>query len=252
MKLLRLGSSQDAPGRVPGQFSLNNLIQEGLSRELGEPIEVITKPAWPNARMPEMVRRWMDEYEPDMVAMRTVGYWFMYESVPIKLRRRFGRVGKKIGDAGHNASDVPWLAFNPGFRLGRRIATRLIGGETNFTPDEVVNTLQACIKEVVRHEGTILYVNGPGGRSRHGDYSKQGIARMEARRQYVTRRMAEVCAQHRVTFIPHEVPMYELGTVPPRGKDALHYDVEGNLVEAARNIAELAAEIRRVRGETSK
>lgn len=248
MKILRLGSSEDAPGRLPPEFMREHLIQQGLERELGEPIEIATQRAWPNQRLPEMVRRWMDEEEPDMVTMHVTGYWFMYQSVTRKLRRRWGKFGQTVGQAAHDSADVPWLAYNPVFRFGRRVVTRVIGGETNFTPDEVVQRVTDSMKEIIRHEGVILLVWGPGGRSRHGDHSRKAAAAMEARRLSVTARMREICAQHRVAFIAREEPMWKLGIAPKKGRDGLHADEEGAVVDAAREVAQIVAEIRRVRG----
>ncbi|MFN0096658.1 MAG: hypothetical protein ACKVVT_18020 [Dehalococcoidia bacterium] len=249
MKLLRLGSSQDAPGRVPPEYSLEHLIREGLSRELGEPVEVLTKPIWPTARLPELVRGWMTDFQPDFVRMGVVGYWFMYESVPLKLQRRFGRPGQAVGDAGKRATEVPWIAHNAAFRFGRRVAQRTIGGATPFSAEQVVACVTATLSEVVRHEGVMVQLRGPDGRARIGDYSKSAIDRMELRRKDVTGQLAALCARHHVTFVGYDEPRWRAGTAPPRSGDGIHAGIEGNVAEAAEVIREIASQVQRERPE---
>jgi hypothetical protein len=247
MKVLRFGTSQDFVDVAP-EFSYENQLRKALEAELGEPFEVVTKRAWPTERLPGLLRQWMEEEQPDVVMMNAISFWFMYPSVPLKLKRKYGRTGVKLGDAGLGMANIPWLAHNPVFHAGRKLATRLIGGETHFTADQVVDVLSACVKEAIRQEGVVVYVAGPAGIAAYADHTRRAMDEMETRRQYVTERLAAMCAQYRVSFRRYERPTYETGEAPIAGRDRLHTGAEGNAVLVGFHVQAVAEAIRAARG----
>ena len=135
MKILRLGSSNDTVAQFVAGEPRELVIQRELERQFEEPIDVVTKRIWPTERFPELLSRWLDEENPDIVTVPVIGYWFNFESVPLRLQRRLGRLGERLGSTGKRAADVPWLAHNAAFRAARNAAQRTIGGETYFTCD---------------------------------------------------------------------------------------------------------------------
>lgn len=246
MKILRLGNSQDFVGVDPA-FSRESLLCSGLEAELGEPVEMVTKRAWPTERLPLLLRGWLEEEEPDVVFLQVPSYWFMYESVPLKLQRRLGRLGVAVGKRGQALADVSWLAHNRVFRTGRKLLTRVIGGEANFTAEEVIERMTAVVREVVRHEGVVLHVQGPPSDAHYG-HSRRAMARLEQSRQQVTQKLAELCAAYRVSFRGYPVPTWQTGEGPKSGGDGVHYGAEGNAVWAAPRVADIAAAVREARG----
>jgi hypothetical protein len=247
MKILRFGNSQDMDGRVPAEHSVDALLRKGLEAELGEPVEIVTRRAWPTPGLVPRVREWMDEIQPDVVLIIVLDYWFMYESVPVRMKRRFGSAGVKVGQAGQNVAQVSWLAHNRGFRTGRRLLTRLIGGEASFTPDEVVETMTACIKQILRHEGVILHVQGPTADQPFGQ-GRRAVNRLEQKRLRVTAQLAEVCTRYHVSYRGFPVPRWQDGPKLETSGDGLHLTARGNMALLEPYIRDVAAAIREIRG----
>lgn len=247
VKILRFGTSQDAID-VPPEMRLDYMLARGIEAEIGEPVEMVMRRAWPTPRLASDLKQWMEEEEPDMVLMYVIEYWFTYNSVPLKLRRRFGRPGKALGQAGLNMAKKPRLAHNRVFQTGRKLATRIIGGETYYTPDQVIESLTACIKEAIRHESVIVHVTGPTGFVDLGDYSKKASAEFERRRLYVQDRIGEVCDQYHVRFRRYDRQVRLTGEAPNPGKDGLHVEADALKSWIPDTVAELVATIREARG----
>jgi hypothetical protein len=206
MKLLWMGNSGNAFGAVPEESRSHSVAARILSEAAGEPVEVILKRAWPTPDFPSIVERWMGRYEPDAAFIHVPAYWFMYESVPLKLERKFKRVGKPLGDAGLRAAKVPWLAGTPVFRAGRKLAQLTIGGATNFEPEQVVESVSAALRVMVRSEDLALVVRGPRNAV---DFSASRRRRAwgEARRQIVERSLRELCEDLHLVYYGSETSM---------------------------------------------
>lgn len=211
---------------------------------------MVTKRIWPSDRFPELVSRWIDEERPEIVTIPVLGYWFNFESVPLKLQRRFGRFGESVANAGKRSAEVPWLAHNAAFRGARRVAQRTVGGATYFTCEEVIECIGSCAREVARREGIGLIVQGPFGGQYLSGTSRRAIAREEARRQVVNAGLREVCSQHRARFIEHRTNRREQGTAFSTIGDALHMDAAGQRASALEWAGIILAEIRRLRDES--
>ena len=169
MKVLILGNSNDSGTWFEGGRKRTDIVRDRLAAEFGEPVTVTTKGIWPNAGMVATIERWLDEYEPDVVYMNVVSYWFAYESVPLKLRRLFGkRVGPVVGDAGVKLSKSRRWGHNVVGRTVRRWAQATIGGDPNFSTTEVVDRCSEAVNRIIRREGTVLVVKGSRGRSKPG------------------------------------------------------------------------------------
>ncbi len=249
VKILRFGSSNDTVERFVAGEPRDIIIQRELERELGEPVTVVTKRIWPSDRFPGLVSSWIDEERPDVVTIPVIGYWFNFESVPLKLQRRFGRFGETLGNAGQRSAEIPWLAHNAAFRGARQLAQRTLGGATYFTCDEVIKCIGSCVREVAQREGIGLIVQGPYGGQHLSGASRRAIAREEARRQTVNAGVREVCSRHRVRFIEHRTNRREQGTAFSTIGDALHMDEVGQRASALEWAGIILAEIRRLRDE---
>lgn len=229
MKVLLLGNSQDTGSFVPDEAKRHFIIRDQLAEEFGEPVEVLVRNVWPNAGMVRYVTRAVDETEPDMVYLNMIAYPFTYESLPLRAKRIFGKVGgEKAGDAGMRLADSRKWSHNVVFRQLRRIGQATIGGDTHFTPEEVLDRYQELVRVLIRREGTLVAVKGPmaaigGGNRRHR-------SRMEARRQRVHQPMKAFCDQLHVFYAGLDEPLYL--TKPIRKGttvgDGLHSNAEGH------------------------
>lgn len=247
----RFGSSNDTiPQFVAGE-PREAIIQRELEHQLGEPITVVTKRIWPSDRFPDLVARWVEEERPDVVTIPILGYWFNFESVPLKLQRRFGRLGVALGNTGKRAADIPWLAHNRVFRSVRQLAQRTIGGSTYFTCDEVVDCIGACVREIAQREGIVLIVQGPYGGQGLAGSNRKALAREESRRQIVKAGLREVCSRHRVKFVEHRTNRRDMGRDFSTIGDGLHMDEAGQRASALEWAGIIVDEVRHARGEAA-
>jgi hypothetical protein len=163
MRVLRLSNSDDFAGDLPPEARAWYIAGEVLAAEIGEPVETSTRTVWPTPALPYLVDSWLDRHNPDMVFLKVNWYWYGYESVPLRLRRRVPIVGKPLAAAGDGATKIPWISTTRAFKATRNAANRVIGGDSNFTCDEVIERMQAVIRRIIAREHIILIVKGAGG-----------------------------------------------------------------------------------------
>ena len=201
MRILRLTNSDDFTRDVAENDRGYQLVAAAMKDATGEDVETIVKVIWPADDLPDIVERWVTEYRPDIVFLKVNSYWYTYESVPLKLRRRFGRIGQAAGDAGQRATEIHWLARTRAFKKARALALSTIGGETHFSVDYVIKTVEAVSRRVLRHEDVILVVRGSRGGSERPDLPKKVEARRHARRDEGRERLRALCAQLNVPLL---------------------------------------------------
>ena len=187
------------------------------------------KSVWPDAKFPATLQKWLARYQPDIVYLNVVSFWFQYESVPLRMERLFGRFGKKVSDAGFNIASNRVLAHNRPFRAFRGMAQRTIGGDNHFTSHEVIECMSECIRLVLRREGTVLVVSGPGSRNDHS-VTPWKRRRNERRRQEVDGALKSLCEQLHVQYEGVQQPRWkareEVGG--QRIGDGLHFNASGH------------------------
>jgi hypothetical protein len=239
MKLLWMGSSNDVNPELPAQRLTPALVVDRLERELGTSIEMETRNVWPSARLPSLVERWVAETGPDLAVMKTRAYSFCYESVPLKVQRMLGPLGKPIADAGLRAADTSFGRSRV-FHAGRNLLHRTIGGSTYFEPEEVIPVFAECIRMVVRGERATLLVRGPVMRT-DTSVTAAGRKRVEDRRLKVHRALAAECERLHVAYWGEDGrEEYRAGTLG----DRLHMDEGGHELEAAGIAERLLAALR--------
>jgi len=202
MRVLRLGNSDDLTAGIPDESRAWRIAGELLAEAAGEPVETIVKPIWPEPELPGLVGGWLDEYEPDLVFLKVTWFWYGYESVPRRLERLLGPVfGKPLAKGGLAAAGNPRLAHNRAFKLGRRAAHRVIGGDTPFNSHHVLEVMEACIRRVVAKESIGLVVKGTGS-ARHDEGALSGFYdRFTERRHEVEGGIERLCKQLGVVYI---------------------------------------------------
>ena len=199
MKLLWLGNSQDVEGYLPAVQLAPHLVAKRLTEALGEHVKVEVRPIWPTERLPALLESWVEESRPDMVLLVVPTFWCCLESVPLKIRRRFGRFGAPISNIGLKVADTAWLSSNRLYYAAQRLALRTVGGATNFQPDEVVERMHECIRTVVRNEEIVLLVQGLHGLDEHYTLARRRPW-AEARRESIDRRLSDFCSDLHVTY----------------------------------------------------
>jgi hypothetical protein len=235
VRILLLGDSNDTGSWVEERARKRVLVQERLAADLGEPVEWVVKGIWPNPDLPALVERWVSESQPDLVYVNTGSYWFLYRSVPLRVKRvlrRFG--GESVGEAGAKVARSRKWAHNAVFRGIRKVLTNTIGGDTNFTTQEVIDRMSDCIRIAARVEGTVVVVKGPKGKARYSR-TERGFRRDEAERMKLHNALDKLCKQLHITYDGvgeggvRDTAAYRRGTTIG---DGLHADAELHVHEA--------------------
>ncbi len=199
MKLLRIATSDDKNPLIPEEQRTPSIAARLFESETGEPVDTSLRIFWPTPEFPALVERWMERDRPDMVYIWVNSYCFTYESVPLRIEHRYGRLGRIINRSSQRAANTRWLADTPLFRAGRRLAHRVIGGDVHFTPVETLERVELALRRVLEHEGVIAIVRGP--RTAYGeDGGPKGLARAEARRKQVDEGLASICRRLHVEY----------------------------------------------------
>lgn len=237
MKYLRFGSSNDGRAEVPAELRRAAIVEQRLSEALGEPVESVVRQAWPDERLPGLVARWMDEFRPDLVLLPVNSFSFNYESVPLKIERRLGPLGKPIAHLGWKAAETPAIAHRGAFHSARRLAQRTIGGATYFEPEQVLEVMAKCVRTIVQHEQAILIVKGSRG-SRDFSVSDGARRRSEERRLTVHRGLQALCGELHVDYFGTDTPRYAEAGAEPGSMigDRFHYDATGHRSSADRQL----------------
>ena len=222
MKILRLTNSYDTDPAIATDANKATLCDQILTQATGEPVETIARVVWPAPELPELIGKWLERYQPDLVYLVVSSYWFTYVSAPARVQRNFGPLGKPLSSAGLKLAGTPWLAHNAAFRLARRATLGAIGGTTWFTPEEVNESMETCIRLILAHEGTALAVRGP--RTPHSsEGSAKSIRWAEDRRRAVHVRTKGLCAQLHVPYF---------GWDTAKAAQELPEEYQGDLVHA--------------------
>lgn len=246
MRVLMLGNSNDSLDWFTGR-KRHEIVRDQLAAEFGEPVTVVPKSIWPNEEMPDVLERWLAAEQPDFVYINVITFWFAYESVPLKAQRLLGRFGPAAGKAGFRLADSKRWAHNAVFRRIRRFAQATIGGDTHFTPDEVIDCISACVRVALRSEGAVVAVKGPVARNDHGATRGQRH-RNERRRKQVDAALATLCQGLHIDYRGADAPVYT--TTPQDGMrvgDGLHSSERGHEYTAAEISASISSAWRAAR-----
>jgi hypothetical protein len=173
-----------------------------LAEAAGEPVETILCGNWPSASFPDYFERCIKDHNPDLVFLKVNWFWYGYESLPLRIERRFGRAGKAVGQAGTRFGATPLFANSRTFQTARRLVNRVLPGATYFTPQEIVERMEECIRRAARHENVVLVLRGPGGGWDHAPLWSDGARKREsARREHIKAHLQAACERHHVYYL---------------------------------------------------
>ena len=225
--MLRLSTSDDQPGRVPQGTAAFEVVERCLELEIGQRIESIVRPIWPDSRLPSLIDRWLEQDEPDFVFLRVNGFWFNYESVPLRLERRLGPIGRSVARLGRRSGEVEWVSRAGVFRALRRGLLRVVGGDTYFTPQQVVDRMEQCIRQILRKEDVQLVVRGTDGRI-HSELPRRSARAYALRHRQVNDALRHVCEELHVPYLGGEEMLDERQVTRRLGADRFHRGEEGH------------------------
>lgn len=233
MNVLFLGNSNDAGQWFEGGKKRHEIIAERLEQEFGEPVVITVKSLWPNENLPKRVAEWIDKAQPDLVYISMSGYWFLYRSVPLRVQRIMGTMGEGVGKAGFQVAESKRWSHNAAFRALRSALQGTIGGDTHFTPEQVIERMSEVIRTAVRYEGAVVVVKGPHGKKLYAK-NRRALAQDERKRRKVHTAMKTLCAQLHVPYEGAETPVvrdpsYVQGLTVG---DGLHSTAERHVLEA--------------------
>lgn len=218
MKILRLTNSSDVHGGVPEELRAPAVAARFIEEATGEQVETIQRGLWPTESFPAVIDRWMDQFEPDVILFRLSSFWVAYESVPLRIGNRLGRIGKPVTTAGIRIGDRPWLVERRAFKAARKAIVRTVGGDTYFTPVAAAGVLDEVFRRIVARESVIPVVRGTGLILNSGG-SKKGLGRSKARVAELNRLTIAACERYHIPFSPEETTETESTS---RQADELH------------------------------
>ena len=110
MRLLRLTNSNDYNDEIPELLRGEAITRRLAAEAIGEDVETVSRAFWPSSKLPAKVAGWLDEYEPDMVFIRCAAYWVSFESLPLRIDRTLGRLGRWPAAVGKRLGSEPTVA----------------------------------------------------------------------------------------------------------------------------------------------
>jgi len=240
VKVLWLCNSDEVNGDMPEERRASHLAARLLEAQAGEQVEVIPRAIWPSPELPAIIDGWIDRYSPDIVVFHVNGFWYLYRSIPLLFQRRFGRVGKQIARAGLSVGSTPWIVKTRAYHLGRRLALKTIGGATYFSPEEVCETVESCVRRILRREGVGLVVRAPLSPDKYS-------APAEMIRT-VDRTVRALCDAVHATYVGRQDPDVPVRTEVEfwRRGDRVHTSAEGHAYYAQQAAGAVLIEWRRL------
>jgi hypothetical protein len=233
VKILRLTTSNDSVHS--GSGSRIEWISKLGEQRLGEPVEIVSKAVWPDARLAPAVEKWLEKEQPDLVWMLLQSFWYEYLSVPKKFERKFGRAGKKASDIGLTAAGKPVLSNRWAFRAGRTLLQKTVGGDPHFTPGDLYGTVEEVARVALRAEGRQFVVWGPFSYTNYGTTRRQERAQDAWRTDLITRVRALSNELH-FYFEAPDRPYWQTEPPMPLHGDQFHFAAHVQEQMAAREV----------------
>ena len=215
--------------RVPPEERSSWLSAQVLAEATGEQPEMVVRSIWPTAGLAARIDEWLDEYQPDLVFVAVNAFWFTYASVPLRMKRVLGRPGEAISGVGRRMAANPKFSERRLFHVTRRWLLRTVGGDMHFTPEHVLEVVEASLRRIVAREDVVVVVRGP--LASHGvDIGGRTQRRSDAAWRRVDRRLRDLCASLHVEYGGIESPADTRGSLS--SADMVHPDADGHRYRA--------------------
>jgi hypothetical protein len=237
MKVLKLCTSDEFSGDLPDALRAYRVAERLIAETTGEPVETILKPIWPDPELPHIVDGWMERHHPDLVLLVVSAYWMTFESVPLRLERTLGVVGRWLGRAAERAVAADGVGETAAMVKLRGAARRLIGADAAFSPQQVTARMEECIRVILKHEDAGLVVRAPLVALVHHQ-DERGRARGELRLLAVDTPIRALCQRLQVEYVVREQADPSGGAESRFNADFVH---TGEQAHRDRGLAEGAA-----------
>lgn len=247
IRILRLGNSSDRALDIAEGARAHEIVERMLAEASGEEVETILRPIWPTTQLPDLISKWMDEYQPDLVFLRVNNVWYNSESIPLRIQRKFGRVGTGVGNATERATKRRWVNQSPIYKRLRKLALLTVGYDLHFTTDEVLERMDECLRRIVAHEHVGVVVRGTIGKKEKNDKLPKRIAQQhDLRRTIVDDGLREICDRLHVTYLSRAIRDPARLDPAIRGSDGIHPGERGHQLAGQDEGAAIVAEWRRL------
>ena len=131
MKVLKLPTSDELAADIPDEARAYRVAERVIAERTGEPVETRLKAIWPSERLPDLVARWRDECQPDVVLVTVNPFW----TAALAAARGEAKVHPHV--CGDDAWAIVALTFpdgSPPRVWGRRLQACELGLRFRFTP----------------------------------------------------------------------------------------------------------------------
>ena len=209
LKILWLGNSNDTRASIEEGARRPEIMGALLEAESGRPVHVVTRQISPRKELPERVAKWMEQEHPDVVWLYVTRFPFAYESVPVRIRRRFGRGGEKVSAWGVKAGQESRFANGRLFHWAKLILQHTVGGDPHLPVETVIERMSAAARVVARHESAILILEGPAAQN---DYhqGRRAARRAEAKRLRAHEALKALAGELHCSYRGAETPLREI------------------------------------------
>lgn len=225
--ILRLGSSDDTNPEVPIAERSITVCERDFAHAIGEPVHTTQRRFVPTPTAPDVVDKFMQRYEPDCVLLVLSSYWTCFETAAYRAKKAWPRPLQPLANRVERWGGRTASKNNLVFRAGRAASRRAVGVATQFEPSEVLETVEACIRRILRYEDVTLVVRAPFTRFRVPDDSRQ---RMEERRLMIDLPMQDLCRRLHVEYIPRD-PARPWSDDPVLLADGVHINGEAQIAQ---------------------
>jgi hypothetical protein len=234
-RILWLSNSEDVLPEIPEEKRSWKLTAGLAGAALDEEIEIVPRVVWPDPKLPDIIDGWIERYDPDLVLFKVNAYWYLYKSVPLRLRRKFKWGGKQLASGGDRIGRIPWITKTRPFHWSRAILLRTVGGDTHFPPEHIAALTEECVKRMLQDEGRRVIVNTTLD---HWTSNPKPQAQ-------VHRRLKVYCASVHAGYLGADI---EHDPPPPNlygSGDRLHTDEAGHRWQSEKLAAAIIAEFQR-------
>jgi len=223
-----------------------SVLDRMVREETGEAVETYLRTAWPRPNLPDVVEGWIDEVEPDVFFIWVNPFWFSYASFPMLLERKATPLKKQIHKLSRKAATTNWRMAQKVVKVARKVGTRTIGAAYYHEPAYIVDTVEATIRRVLRHEDVIPVVYLAPGCIFYAS-PKGDPAWNEDRRRKVAEGLRSMCAQlHVFCFAPDETVFPE-NAQSLIGSEGLHPSAAGHAYMANQQLPVYLSAVRTLR-----
>ncbi|HEY7269657.1 MAG TPA: hypothetical protein VH951_07505 [Dehalococcoidia bacterium] len=224
---------------------------------LAKELDAIEPHAWvirgvdlaPGRKMADEAVASIDAHRPDVALLSLNAQPSVYESVLIKVRRRWPRllaaasaVEAWLRPRGGASASVRGRFLGWSYRAAQNAALATIGGETALAVEHNIENVSACLQRLAGREDTPLLVRLPVGGA---PTSRARAARYDARLRRLKAGITEACGRHRIPYVDIAERLGEAGAKVLYGADNAHLAFETRRLEARELAARLTSLVER-------